>query len=366
MAGLKGRGRLIDWLLEPSHPWIRYNTLVELLDVPRSEGEAVEALAEVMRTPPISKILDGLDPNGGFTDAEAVKKWGVHPVAAGYMPKYRGAAWKLLFLAEAGADPDDERVKKLIGVIRSNTYSKEYGTFCLRFDRDGRSNDFLMPCFMGNMIWSLCKLGLDAFEVRSAFDWLVKYQRYDDGGFQPPSEFPYRGSGERCWGRHTCYWGVTNLLRAMTVVPRSFWTSEAKEARRRGVDFVRLHRLLWSSHDPSRPITTNNTRPQRLTAPLTYYHDAIEIVSIMLSLGVEGGAVDDAIEFILSKRNEDGRWVLDNAPGPLDAPFGSKGRESKWITLRALKMLKQAGRYDPHQRKPRSVIFNVHRVGCRG
>ena len=68
----------------------------------------------------------------------------------------------------------------------------------------------------------------------------------------------------------------------------------------------------------------------------------------MLKLGVEAEAVDDAVEFVLSKRNEAGRWVLDNAPGPVDAPFGLKGRESKWITFRALRMLKLAGRFEPN------------------
>ncbi len=267
-------------------------------------------------------------------------------VAAGYKPGYRGAAWKLLFLAEAGADPDDNRVRRLGEVILANAFSKEHGTFGVSFHG---GEVYMMPCFMGNMIWALSRLGLGSRpEVRSTLDWLVKYQRFDDGDWRPPTVFPYRGVRERCWGKHTCYWGATNLLRAMTVAPIGFWSPEAEEAKQRGVDFVLAHRLLWSSHNPSKPIATKNTRPQRLTAPLTYYHDAIEIATTMLKLGVEEEAVDDAVEFVLSKRNEAGRWVLDNAPGPVDAPFGLKGRESKWITFRALRMLKLAGRFEPN------------------
>jgi hypothetical protein len=80
------------------------------------------------------------------------------------------------------------------------------------------------------------------------------------------------------------------MLRAMTAIPESYWTAEAVEARRRGVEFVLLHRLMHSSHDPSKLITTKNTRPTRLSAPLTYFDDAIEIASTLLKLGVSDPA----------------------------------------------------------------------------
>jgi len=332
-------------LLEHDQPWVRYNALVGLLGVRKDSGEAREALAAAMRTPPASKILGHIDPDGGFFDKGAAKKWGESAFRAGYVPKYRGTAWKLIFLAQIDADQGDERVMALVEGILANAFDPHYGTFNIHLEGGGRGDYALIPCFMGNMIWSLCRLGFgDRTEVREAFDWLVKYQRFDDGDWRPPSIFPYKGSRERCWGRHTCYWGVTGLLRAMTVIPGGFWTPEAENAKKRATDFVLAHRLLWSSHNPSRPIATKNTRPQRLTAPLTYYHDAVEIITTMLSLGVRGDAVDEAIEFVLSKRDESGRWTLENSPGPLDAPFGAKGYESKWITFRALRMLKLAGR----------------------
>ncbi|MCX6655032.1 MAG: hypothetical protein NTY03_07920 [Candidatus Bathyarchaeota archaeon] len=45
------QGPVIDWLLETSQPWIRYNTLVDLLETP-SKVEARETLERAMRTPP--------------------------------------------------------------------------------------------------------------------------------------------------------------------------------------------------------------------------------------------------------------------------------------------------------------------------
>ncbi|HIH87890.1 TPA: hypothetical protein HA344_01615 [Candidatus Bathyarchaeota archaeon] len=341
-----GDRQVVDWLLERDQPWVRYNTLVDLLGVKRESEEARGALAEAMTTPPASKILGSLDPNGGFTDKAAARKWGEVAVRGGYVPKYRGAAWKLIFLSEIGADPCDARLRILGEKILANAFDPSFGTFNIHLEAGGRGDYALIPCFMGNMVWALCRLGFaDRPEVRSAFDWLVRYQRFDDGDWKPPTSFPYKGSRERCWGKHTCYWGVTSILRAMTVVPGGFWTPESVEAKSKTMDFVLAHRLLWSSHDHTRPITVKNTRPQRLTAPLTYYQDAIEIISTMLTLGARGEEVNEAIEFVLAKRNGEGRWMLDNAPDQLDAPFGTKGGESKWITFRALRMLKFAGRF---------------------
>ncbi|MCB0115410.1 MAG: hypothetical protein KDD84_15025 [Caldilineaceae bacterium] len=51
--------------------------------------------------------------------------------------------------------------------------------------------------------------------------------------------------------------------------------------------------------------------------------------------------VDEAISLVLSKRGEDGRWPLEvRYPGemPLEIDDGV-GRPSRWITLRALRVL---------------------------
>lgn len=340
---MRKHARVVEWLLESGHPWARYNTLDQLLD---AKSEAKEALAEAMLSPPASKILDHVDAHGGYSDTAAAKKWGEAAVRSGYVPKYKGAAWKLLFLAELGADPFHPKVKALGEGILKNGFSESHDTFYVPLEYGGYPEYTLIPCFMGNMIWALTRLGFGTHpEVRSAFDWLVRYQRFDDGDWKPPTEFPYKGSRDRCWGRHTCYWGATSFLRAMTVVPEGFWTQQANESKRRGVDFVLAHRLLWSSHTPDHPIT-KNTRPQRLTAPQTYYQDAVEITSTMLRLGARGVAVDESIEYVLSKQNTANRWILENSPGPLDATFDLKERESKWITFRVLHMLKLAGKLD--------------------
>jgi len=235
-------------------------------------------------------------------------------------------------------------VKGLCEHILEHAYMEKHGTFAVSFETRRGLNDAMIPCFMGNMVWSLCAMGYAGRpEVRSSFWFLVKNQRFDDGDWRTPNAYPYRGRRDRCWGAHTCYWGVTQLLKAMTVVPDDYWTDEALEAKRRAVEFVLLHRLIWSSHNPDRPISTGASNPTRLKAPLTS-DDAVEIASSLLSLGIRHEAIDKTVEYIIAKADVNGRWQADRTPGPIDAPFARKGRESKWVTYRVMRMLKLAGR----------------------
>lgn len=350
---------LITWLLEDDAPFVKYNALVEVLGRPKYDPEVRKNLGLMMETPPVSKILRNQRRDKGL-DSSAARSFGVKAARSGYFPKYTGAAWRALFIAQVGAEPKCPEVSELCEQVLRDAFDGGIGAFGFRLERKRGAEDAVMPCFIGNMVWALCRLDFsDRCEVRESFDFLVEYQRFDDGGFSTPLDWPYRGRRDRCWGSHTCSWGITKMLRAMTAIPESYWTAEAVEAKRKGIEFLLLHRLLYSSHDPGKPITMKNTRPTRLFAPLTYFDDAIEIVSTLLELGVADPAIDAAVEFVLSKRNERGRWVLEGAPGPLDARFGTRGKESKWMTLRALRMLRLAGRLkapQPRRSSPRQTI----------
>jgi len=74
-------------------------------------------------------------------------------------------------------------------------------------------------------------------------------------------------------------------------------------------------------------------------APFTS-NDAVEIASSLLLLGVRHEAIDSTIDYIKGKANVNGRWQADKTPSPIDAPFARKGRESKWVTYRVLRLLK--------------------------
>jgi len=338
---------VVDWLLEEDEPHVGFNTLRDVLRCPPDDPEVVEARARMMESPPVSRILAKQNPDGGFLQEAVVRKRGYEEARVGYAPKHKATTWQALFLAQAGIKGDDPRIRALGEFILENSYSGEMGAFGWKTDRKSGSRLERIPCFIGNMVHALCSFGFEGDpRVRSSFDFLAKHQRFDDGGYKPEKEWPHFGRTDRCWGGHTCYWGVTKFLRAMTVVPESYWTEDALEARRKGVEFILLHRLIRSSRNPSRPLIKGRNDPRVLRAPLSYQDDSIEIASTLLRLGVEDPAVDETIEHVLSKRNERGRWVLEATPNNMYTTWGKPGEENKWVTFRAMRMLALAGRLD--------------------
>jgi hypothetical protein len=344
---MEGYSEIVQWLLEKETPHVRYNTLRHILGRPPEDPETVEARRRMMESPPISKILAKQKPDGGFLQESFVKRMGYESARVGYSPKHRATTWQSLFLAQADAPVDDPRIQALGEYILENSFSERLGAFGWTEEKKTGSRLERIPCFIGNMVHALCALGFgDDSRVRRSFDFLARHQRFDDGGYKPEKAWPHFGRTDRCWGGHTCYWGVTKFLRAMTVVPDSYWTKEAIEAREKGVGFVLLHRLMWSSRRPSRPLMKGRNDPRVLRAPLSYQDDIIEIASMLLRLGVEDTAIDEVIDYVLSKRNERSRWHLEVTPNNMYTTWGSVGDENKWVTFRALRMLSLAGRLD--------------------
>jgi hypothetical protein len=291
----------------------------------------------------VEAILSRQNEDGGFVTPEMIGRYGIAVAETGYQPKYKNSTWPLLFLAQLGADRDDPRVKRLCEYVLDHNYDAGMGVLCIQIQWRVGLDFYTLPCFMANMVWSLSTLGYGHDpRVRETLQRLLKYQRFDDGGFKTPDVLPYRGRKDRCFGSHTCFSGVTRALNAMAVVPESERTGEMDAFIGRAVDFVLLHRLWRKNHGSWKTI-----RPEYelFTFPLIHYDDVISVVDTLQRLGVKHEAVDEGLEFIRSKRGPDGRWKLGYtmSRSATYANFGQRGKPSKWITLRALKVLKNAG-----------------------
>ena len=80
-----------------------------------------------------------------------------------------------------------------------------------------------------------------------------------------------------------------------------------------------------------------------LAFPPRYHYDILRALDYLRAAGVEPGArMSDAVHVIESKRQADGRWLLDRAyDEALALPFGeSIGEPSRWNTLRALRVMR--------------------------
>jgi hypothetical protein len=74
--------------------------------------------------------------------------------------------------------------------------------------------------------------------------------------------------------------------------------------------------------------------------PLGYHGDLLETVDVLAQLGYGGdGRLQKAIDIVLSKQDGRGRWPLEHTLDRTWTTFGNKGEPSKWVTLRAMRML---------------------------
>ena len=98
-AALSDMG-VIDWLLEPDQPAVRYFALVELLGRKPDDTEVRRALAEIPRKGWGAYLLGTLQPSGLWEKKEPTNVQTY--VDFLYYPKYVSSNWKALVLSDLG------------------------------------------------------------------------------------------------------------------------------------------------------------------------------------------------------------------------------------------------------------------------
>jgi hypothetical protein len=72
-----------------------------------------------------------------------------------------------------------------------------------------------------------------------------------------------------------------------------------------------------------------------------YQSDALEIMEMLTRLGYHDNRMRDALKLIKSKQDKKGRWKLENTfNGRYLVSIEQKDKPSKWVTLNAIKVLK--------------------------
>ncbi len=327
-AAVEIPARTLDWLLEPGDPSVRFFTLRDILGERPASAKLAQARREIMARGPVARILSR-QKAGGY--------WG-EPEDFYARSKYKGTVWNLILLATLGADGRDPRVRRACDFVLEYSQDRASGGFSYAGTaRNGGTPSGVVPCLTGNMLWSLVRLGrLGDPGVRRGLDWITRYLRCDDGGTRAPREQPYLRY-EMCWGRHTCLDGVVKPLKALAEVPAVRRSPAMKRTIDRAAEFLLIHRLYQRSHAPGRPA---KLKWLKLAFPLMWDTDALEMLDILAGLGCRDPRLRDAQDLVLSKRDREGRWPLEETyTGRFLVGFGRKGAPSKWVTLRALKAL---------------------------
>lgn len=322
------KGDPTEWLLGEDNPSVRYFILRDVLDKGEDDLDVEKSRKAIMQVGAVPKILSK-QKSGGY--------WEVPENF--YFGKYEGTVWQLMVLAELEADPDDERVKSACEFILEYSQDRESGGFShMSSSSGGGAHGKLLPCLTGNMVWSLIKLGyLKDVRVQKGIDWIVKYQRFDDGVKEGASGWPY-DEHERCWGRHSCHMGAVKALKALVEVPADERSEDLQRTIRKGTEYFLLHHVYKRSHDLTR---VSKREWLQFGFPLMWNTDVLEILGILTKLGCRDGRMQEAVDLVVSKQDGLGRWKLERSfNGRLQVNIEQKGKPSKWVTLNALRVLK--------------------------
>jgi hypothetical protein len=326
----------MEWLLEPGDPGPRYLALRDLLSLPAADPDLVAAQKAAHVKGPIAVILDRMEPDGYWSKP-----------GPGYLPKYFSSVWSLTALAQLGAASKlDERIALACIYILENNLTPN-GQFTINGTPSGT-----VDCLQGNLCWALVEMGCDDPRLQKTYDWMARTVTGE--GLAPLTEkdAPLRYYAGKCGpnfacganDKKACAWGAAKVMLALSSWPTERRTPQIDRAIQQGVDFL-------FSVDPATGAypTGYADKPSgnwwKFGFPVFYITDILQIVEALVALGYGADArLANALQLIRDKQDAQGRWSLEyDYTGKTWVDFGPKKTPNKWVSLRALKVLKMAG-----------------------
>ena len=253
--------------------------------------------------------------------------------------RWGGAAWNrgwnstmhvLMLLRDLGLDPASEQARRAVGLVREGVTWKGCGP------PQCDSNPFFAgevePCINGQVAAVGAYFGQD---VRDIVDRLLAEQ-LPDGGWNCEAA---NGSTRSSFNTTIC------VLEALLEHERRVGGgSRLTKARLRGQEYL-LERRLFRRRSTGEVIERDRKGGAvwtRFAFPTWWHYDVLRGLEYLRDAGVKPDErVAEAIELVASKRDGDGRWPLETRysgvmPVEID---GREGGPSRWITLRALRVL---------------------------
>lgn len=309
----KPPGAVIQWLLD-SDPAIRWQVMRDLV------GAAADEVA-------------------GERARAATEGWGARLLALqGANGRWGGAAWNrgwnstmhvLMLLGDLGIDPASDPARRAVGLVRDRVTWQGDAAY------DG--NPFFAgevePCIDGQVGAVGAYFGQD---VRGIIDRLLA-QQLPDGGWNCEAA---NGSTRSSFNTTIC------VLEALLAHEQAAGASPAVTAARlRGQEYL-LERRIFRRRSTGELIERDRKGGAvwtRFAFPTWWHYDVLRGLDYLRRAGVPPDErVAEAIDLVASKRDAEGRWPLETRyPGVMPVELGeSEGQPSRWITLRALRVLK--------------------------
>ena len=302
----------LDWLLD-SDPAIRWQVLSDLVDAPpervaeerakvATEGWGARFLAE--------QAEDGLWDGGTYRPG-----W-IPPERDGF-DAWSGTHFSLQQLVDFGLDPQSPEARRAIGRVRENVRWEHAGEPYFEGETE--------PCINGVALTIASYFGEGGDRIAET----LVGSRLDDGAWNCWAEY-----GARVSSFHSTICAVEGLRawqRAGGDDPR---VSEAAES---GEEYLLERGLFRRRSDGSIP----DPRMTMLSYPVRWYHDVLRGLEHFRLQDRRDPRLAESVELVRGKADDQGRWVLENLhDGSVILEFEREGAPSRWLTLRALRVLR--------------------------
>lgn len=335
--GFEINDRVLEWLLDEVDPPVRYRTLTWLLGLSDTDLEVKKARKNTLNSPVVKAILNAESPEGYWISPKSI-----------YSPTYKASLHQLVILSEFGV-PSCRPVIKACEFILAKSLVRG------GISQSGGPSS-VIPCETGIILWALIQFGYqDDPRVKAMIDWILKYQRTDDGDRPPRLDAPMWPSNEKpsmshykihgninnCWSLHSCHMGVVKTLWGLSAISEDRRSAEVKSKIKDLTEFVLRHRLYKKNQHGFVPMRKGWVN---FGFPRFIYTDVLDIARIISTAGGIGDKrADDAVKLIAEKQNEEGKWIMETSfNGKMWADIEKKGEPSRWLTLHALYVLKNS------------------------
>lgn len=303
---------VLNWLLD-ADPSIRWQAMADLTDAP---PEAVEAERARVATEGWGARLLALQAPDGT--------WG----GGAWTQEHDDTFDTLNLLRILGLDPESPQARAAIGLVRDRVTFKAYPGD--PWDGHPFFAGEVEPCINGRIVAIGAYFGED---VMPLVDRLLSEQ-LADGGWNCETE---RGATVSSVGT------TINVLDGLLEHERATGDTKAAEARRRGEEYL-LERRLFRRKSTGEVMDPTFTE---FSFPPYYFYDVLRGLDYLRSTGqAPDPRTGEALDLVEHKEQSDGRWPLENIhPGRVQFVLeGPAGSPSRWNTLRALRVLRWAGR----------------------
>ncbi|NHK33099.1 MAG: hypothetical protein FK730_17250 [Asgard group archaeon] len=335
---------VINWLLEDSAPPIQFLTLTVLLDEGEISTAAKKAKNRIMTYQPIIDIMKNQQENSFWFEKGKDKNY----------KKYLGTFWQLIFLSNMQAEKTEQIVNGIEHIFSTGQPSN--GGFSV-----SGTNSLSIICLTANILRSLIHFDYwDDERTKNALEYIH-------------TNFTDTNGNMRCQPvglLSECYMTLPKILHAFSAIPKKDRTTRVTEGINLCVDRIlenHIYQFLPEKNkefvkiafdkkltgqqrlDAKNEFLKNNPNMKKIAKPgwtkfgfpLSYTSDALDAMKALVAAEIKyDPRMKDALDLIESKQ-VNGKWINEKQyKSPMFTAIEPYQKESKWVTLHALEVLK--------------------------